>query len=726
MAIKILLADDSLTIQKVVELTFSDAETRLMAVGSGDRAVQALDDFQPDIVLADVVMPGLTGYDVCEAVKRRSGGPFVPVVLLTGTFEPFDRARAERVGSDAIVTKPFDSHALQGLVRDLVTRARAARQDAETAALAAPPPAPEPPPTMILSVADLEAEIPPPAPGAEDMGATQSMQALDLKEALLPPFVAQEQGLPVEDANYRTMAMKIPTPEELAAAAPIETSAPPPPPPPAFFEPEPVAVVPPPSPAFYEPEPISLAPPPPSPFYRPELVPSVEPPPAFVAEPELLAAVEPPPPLASRARLLLRPRSTSRNRPSCPRFLLLRPPSTSRNRRSSLRPPPPPPAALVPEPTAFIPPPPPPPPAFYEPESILDAEPPATFETRSVETVEPFFEEAGSPEVSVPDEEAGSPFAAVPEPEAVPAAEEVEVAFTAEATDAVALQTAPADDAAFELPAEEPVPQAEEPVAAAAVAVEEPIEPFPEMDEPVLSSEAEAAPWDEGPVVEIPPPPPELSGAPEDTDGSEPVTRDIEADLEAFEASGRVRRRPEIWERHAALIGEETPTDIDMPGSSEAPEDVSLPPMGEPTSSELEEMAAAARLEDLSALIPAAPAAAVAKVAPPPRPVERQPTPRSRPRHSETRRGPRSPKPMSTGSPAGSSSSSRTRPSATSRGRSCRSTPSASSASGSPRSSGPAEPSAVPPPKPRLDSADLCLPRPAPSSTNVSIPSRSR
>ena len=96
MSIKILLADDSLTIQKVVELTFSDAETRLMAVGSGDKAVQALDEFQPDIVLADVVMPGLTGYDVCESVKRRPGGAFVPVVLLTGTFEPFDRSQIGR------------------------------------------------------------------------------------------------------------------------------------------------------------------------------------------------------------------------------------------------------------------------------------------------------------------------------------------------------------------------------------------------------------------------------------------------------------------------------------------------------------------------------------------------------------------------------------------------------------------------------------------------------
>ena len=67
---RILLADDSLTIQKVVELTFSETDYELMAVGSGDRAVEALEEFRPVIVLADVVMPGLTGYEVCEAVKN--------------------------------------------------------------------------------------------------------------------------------------------------------------------------------------------------------------------------------------------------------------------------------------------------------------------------------------------------------------------------------------------------------------------------------------------------------------------------------------------------------------------------------------------------------------------------------------------------------------------------------------------------------------------------------
>ncbi|MBK9090207.1 MAG: response regulator [Holophagales bacterium] len=343
MAIKILLADDSLTIQKVVELTFSDAETRLMAVGSGDRAVQALDDFQPDIVLADVVMPGLTGYDVCDAVKQRPGGVFIPVVLLTGTFEPFDRARAERVGSDAIVTKPFDSHALQGLVRDLVAKARAVREEAEAAAAAAalappappatpvPPPVPEPPPTMILSVEELEAEVPTRVPYAEDTGATQAMPALVLPESFPPPFEAEEPVVKVEESNFRTMAMRIPTAEELAAAAPMEV-----------VEPAPAFAPPPPPPAFYEPEAVSLAPPPPSPFYRPEAAFAAPPPPPASDEPEVAAILPPTSPFDMSPAVEVEP---------------------------------PAPAVFEPE---FVPPAPPPPPAFYEPEPAFEPPPPSS------------------------------------------------------------------------------------------------------------------------------------------------------------------------------------------------------------------------------------------------------------------------------------------------------------------------------------------------------------
>lgn len=119
----ILLADDSITIRKVVELTFSDTDIRVESVGSGRDALDRLAELRPDLVLADVVMPGPSGYEVCRTVKA-SDRP-VPVLLLTGTFEPFDAQEARACGSDGHVTKPFDSRSLVERVEALLARGAA-------------------------------------------------------------------------------------------------------------------------------------------------------------------------------------------------------------------------------------------------------------------------------------------------------------------------------------------------------------------------------------------------------------------------------------------------------------------------------------------------------------------------------------------------------------------------------------------------------------------------
>jgi CheY-like chemotaxis protein len=106
----ILLADDSVTIRKIVELTFGDTDIRVESVASGREALDRFEELRPDLVLADVVMPGPSGYEVCRAVKA-SGRP-VPVLLLAGTFEPFDAEQARECGSDGHLTKPFDSSLL--------------------------------------------------------------------------------------------------------------------------------------------------------------------------------------------------------------------------------------------------------------------------------------------------------------------------------------------------------------------------------------------------------------------------------------------------------------------------------------------------------------------------------------------------------------------------------------------------------------------------------------
>ena len=123
---KILVADDSLTIQKVVELTFADSDYRLTCVSNGKLALETVRRDPPDLILADVVMPEKNGYEVCEEIKKNPATAGIPVLLLAGTFEPFDRERAERLGCDAIVSKPFDSHQLFRQVESLLANRPAA------------------------------------------------------------------------------------------------------------------------------------------------------------------------------------------------------------------------------------------------------------------------------------------------------------------------------------------------------------------------------------------------------------------------------------------------------------------------------------------------------------------------------------------------------------------------------------------------------------------------
>ncbi|MFN7962153.1 MAG: response regulator [Thermoanaerobaculia bacterium] len=114
----ILLADDSVTIQKVIELTFMDEDFEVTSVSNGSAAIERLGEMHPDLVIADVHMPGASGYDVCRMVKRVY--PSVPVMLLVGTFEAFDEAEARAAGADRDLKKPFDSHELLSTVRELL------------------------------------------------------------------------------------------------------------------------------------------------------------------------------------------------------------------------------------------------------------------------------------------------------------------------------------------------------------------------------------------------------------------------------------------------------------------------------------------------------------------------------------------------------------------------------------------------------------------------------
>lgn len=122
----LLLADDSVTIQRVIELTFADEDIRVIAVGDGESAIARITQERPDIVLADVGMPGVDGYQVATHVKRSPASAQVPVLLLTGAFEPIDEDRARETGCDGVLVKPFEPRQLIKTVRELLAGARPA------------------------------------------------------------------------------------------------------------------------------------------------------------------------------------------------------------------------------------------------------------------------------------------------------------------------------------------------------------------------------------------------------------------------------------------------------------------------------------------------------------------------------------------------------------------------------------------------------------------------
>lgn len=146
---KLLLADDSVTIQRVIELTFADEDIQVIAVGDGKKAIASLQADRPDIVLADVGMPERDGYEVASFVKSNPELAHIPVLLLTGAFEPVDEARARAVGCDGVLVKPFEPQMVINRVRDLLAgrKAGAAWNGATPAAgspAAAAPQAPAP------------------------------------------------------------------------------------------------------------------------------------------------------------------------------------------------------------------------------------------------------------------------------------------------------------------------------------------------------------------------------------------------------------------------------------------------------------------------------------------------------------------------------------------------------------------------------------------------------
>jgi len=230
MAKTLLLADDSVTIQKVVGISFASEDIQIETVDNGDDAVARARELRPDIILADVVMPGLSGYEVCEAMKADASLAQIPVVLLTGTFEAFDEERAEAAGAAGHVSKPFEAQTLVDRVKELIEASPVAAAPVESVAPAAAAsvdsvaPAAAPPQAFDFSddgdFAGAPASSRETAPEALDFDDSDS--AFSFEEDEMASAVASPAELPppVPAPDATQLMPPVPAPEE----APVEPS----------------------------------------------------------------------------------------------------------------------------------------------------------------------------------------------------------------------------------------------------------------------------------------------------------------------------------------------------------------------------------------------------------------------------------------------------------------------------------------------------------------------
>jgi CheY-like chemotaxis protein len=164
---RILLADDSPHAQRMGERILREEGFEVVSLTDGNAAIVRLADVDPDLILADVFLPGKSGFELCRYVKSEPRFKHVRVVLTAGLLEPFDEDEARRAGCDAILKKPFEATKVVSTIGPLVKEAQMARGlFAEQIASAPAPPAPEPEPPKPPEPAVLQAipEEPPSAP----------------------------------------------------------------------------------------------------------------------------------------------------------------------------------------------------------------------------------------------------------------------------------------------------------------------------------------------------------------------------------------------------------------------------------------------------------------------------------------------------------------------------------------------------------------------------------
>jgi CheY-like chemotaxis protein len=229
----ILLADDSPTIQRLVGQTFADGNYDVIAVSNGEAAIKRFEESQPDVVLADIYMPGRSGYEVCAYVRAHATLGATPVILLVGAFDAFDEATATQAGASASITKPFEPRALIEMVQSALANAPVRERPEKKAEPAAKPvsdavvvapaitqapppsaPVPAPPsasvtPAPTLSLAAVAPALPSAAPAPKPASATPAPESDILGLSAIFPTDSPRSASEIGDSEIERIAERV-------------------------------------------------------------------------------------------------------------------------------------------------------------------------------------------------------------------------------------------------------------------------------------------------------------------------------------------------------------------------------------------------------------------------------------------------------------------------------------------------------------------------------------
>ena len=123
MSAKILIVDDEPHLRSLIQQTLEELEdegVELLTAGNGEEALEQIRTSRPNLVFLDVMMPKVSGFEVCDQVKNGLGLKDVYIVLLTAKGQEFDRQKGQEVGADVYMTKPFDPDALLEKARQVL------------------------------------------------------------------------------------------------------------------------------------------------------------------------------------------------------------------------------------------------------------------------------------------------------------------------------------------------------------------------------------------------------------------------------------------------------------------------------------------------------------------------------------------------------------------------------------------------------------------------------